>query len=121
MFVKSSVTDIRGSETWGYPHYVDIIIHHFSSQGFKPALESEFGCRISAATGQSPITSYRRDADNSTLSLNDIRKGIFGAINGAEKVNIHNPLDHVHIQVLNQCAHADACVVDEDVDATEGI
>lgn len=50
----------------------------------------------------------------------DRGQGVFSGIDGAPEVHVHQFLEHGELGILEEAAHADTGVVDEDIDLSEG-
>jgi len=118
--VEGGVADIAGDESGAGPHDMDAGVEQFGTKGFEPALEGEFRGGIGASAGESAVAGDGGYAYDGTFSFQDGGEGIFGAIYRSEEVDLHDFTGHFRDGVEEEGAHADAGVVDEDVDASEG-
>jgi len=84
-------------------------------------LQGEFGGGIGASAGQAPIAGYGGYAYDGASSFQDGRQGEFGAVYSAKEIDLHDLTGYFGHGVQEEGPHADAGVVDEDVDASEGL
>jgi len=118
--IQGGMTYVGGDEAGAGPHDVDAGIQQFCAQGFEPALEGELGGGIGAPAGEASIAGDRGYSYDGALSFEDGRQGELGAVNSAEEIDLHYLTGYFRNGVQEECPHADAGVIDEDVDATEG-
>ncbi len=117
--IECSEPDIWWNEVGRHPHYVYSVIHHFYAKCLEPSLQSEFWCWVRAAAWQTSIACDRRYADHGAISFDYWRKGKHGAVNGSVEVNVHHFLYNFDINILYECAHADAGIINEYVDSSK--
>ena len=118
--VKGGVADIAGDESGAGPHDMDAGVEQLGAEGFEPALEREFRGGVSASAGEATVAGNGGDTNDGAFSFQDGREGVFGTIYGSEEVDLHDFTGYFGDRVEKEGAHADAGVVDEDVDASEG-
>src|SRR6186713_2744785 len=85
----------------------------FNAQGFHKTIHSKFARAVACASRKAFDTRNRAYRQYTSLLLEQVRNGIFGAVNCSPKVAIHQLLQYFQITIGKERTHTDSCIVDE--------
>ena len=119
--VEGGGADIGGREVGGDPEHLDARVQQFRPDGFQPAAKGEFRGGIGAPARQSPVACDGGYPYDRSLPFQDGGQGELGAIDGAQEVGLHDLAGHFRRAVHEEGPHADTGIIDEDIDAAEGV
>ncbi len=111
--------DVRGRESRAGDHDVQTLLEVLDAERLEKARHGVFRGRIARAAGESVQPRHRRDAHDGAFRGLQIRQGVFAAVDRAPEVDVHQPVQHIELHVVEKRTHRQPGVADEDVDAAE--
>ena len=92
---------------------------HLGAKAIKESVQGMLAGSVTGATYQRRKASHTGDGDDEPLLLSQRRKRCMGAVQGAKKIDIHDPAQHLYLGICKGTAVRDARVVDQNVYATQ--
>ena len=116
---KGRETDVRGRKARAGDHHMQPLLEVLDTQRLEEARHGVFRGRIARAARKPVQTGHRRDADDRTLRLLQVGKRIFAAVHRTPEIDIHQAVQHLQIDIVEERPHRDARIADEDIHTAE--
>ena len=111
--------DVGCRETRAGYHHMQPFSEVFDAQRFEEPRHGELRGRIARASRQPVQPGDRRDTDNRTVRLLEIRQGEFATVDRTPEIDVHQAVEHLQVDVVENGAHRKPGVANQHVDPPE--
>lgn len=113
---KGREANVGCRETRAGDHHVQSLFKVFDAQRFEETRHGVLRGRIARAPRQPVQPGDGRDADNRTVRLLEVRQGELAAVDRTPEIDVHQAVQHLQVDVVENGAHRKPGVANQHVD-----